>query len=289
VLALDAFSRCWVQEGLLLERVEGELEGEGREAMRALARAWNARNLAVFEHSLERMAEFLARAALEREPLTSKGAGRSEQRRAMEALAARLEAAERELWDRVISAHGLEGRAAVELAGRMELYAFEGLDRSSPGKGALIGGALSGALGGLAADLLSGGLTFGGGLVAGALLGALGGAGLSRGYQLVQARGTPQVRWSAELLEDLARRTALRYLAVAHSGRGRGPFEEGEPLSSWKGSVASAFAARAGLGALLKAPQQEPGALARDLRAELRAALVAALVQAYPRAAALLG
>jgi len=283
VLGLDAFSRCWVQEGTLLERVAGVLDGERRAAVAALTDAWNAQNRAVFDASLRSMAAFLARAAHDREELPQEP-GRKDKARAVEALATRLERAERELWDRVIAAHGLEGRAAVELVRRMESYAFEGAAATlDPRKGALVGGLVSGALGGLAADLLSGGLSFGGGLVAGALLGALGGAGLARGFRLVRSGAKPEVRWSGELLDDLRRRTVLRYLAVAHSGRGRGPFEEAEPLERWKDAVERAFAPR-------EAPSGGgEGASTAALERDLCAGLTRILREAYPEAARRLG
>ena len=51
---------------------------------------------------------------------------------------------------------------------------------------------VTGALMGLKADILSGGLTLGGGMLAGGVLGALGGAGLARGYNQVKGVETPQ-------------------------------------------------------------------------------------------------
>ena len=288
VLGLDAFSRCWVQEGVLLERVARELDGERRAALEVLARAWNGRNLQVFESSCERMAVFLALAAADRAPLPGEDAGRPQKRRAMEALALRLEAAERELWDAVIAEHGLEGRMAREVRKRLEDFDFEGAAPLTAGKGALIGSIVTGALGGLAADLLAGGLTLGGGLIAGALLGALGGAGLTSGFRLVRARGEPQVRWSAEFLAELARRTLLRYLALAHSGRGRGPFEEEQPLERWRSAVERALDAGSPLREALRSPPADSGSLEPLLRTRLRQALAEVLADAYPAARALL-
>jgi hypothetical protein len=197
----------------------------------------------------------------------------------MESLAARLERAERALWDEVIAAQGLEGRAAVEVARSMENVDVAGTEPLDARKGAVLGSVLSGALGGLAADVLAGGLTFGGGLVAGALVGAIGGAGLSQAFRLVRARGEPEVRWSRPFRSDLARRTALRYLAVAHSGRGRGPFEETEPLARWRDAVTDALG-------------DEPlaaDAPAAEVAPRLRRALAQVLTDAYPEARRTLG
>lgn len=274
VLGLDAFSRCWVQEGVLLARIATHLDGERAQAMRVLTAAWNARLREVFEASVERMAGFLADALGEREPLKGGLAGRGEKRKAMEALALRLEAAERALWDEVIALHGIEGHAAVELMDRMEHVDVSGEEPLDERKSALLGSVVSGALGGLAADVLAGGLTFGGGLVAGALLGALGGAGLSRGYRLVRGEVTPEVRWSPALLDALARRTVMRYLAVSHSGRGRGAFEESEPLEHWRQAVERELGADVLVGAADQAA----------IAARVKGALERVLEAAYPQA-----
>ncbi|HVS17159.1 MAG TPA: DUF3482 domain-containing protein [Planctomycetota bacterium] len=237
VLALDAFSRCWVQEGFLLERAARHLDAAKAAELRRLSEAWNARNLGVFAATAAAMARFLGQAAADREPLPGERASQAQKTASMSELARRLESAERELWDEAIAAHGLEGRAAVELARALEHVSVEGQSSARPGRDALIGGAISGALGGLAADLAAGGLTFGGGLVLGALLGALGGAGLGQGFDLVRGRGAPQVRWNDEFRSRLLRRTLLRYLTLAHFGRGRGPFAEGQPDARWSAAV----------------------------------------------------
>ena len=95
-------------------------------------------------------------------------------------------------------------------------------ERLSEGKSALIGGTIAGALTGLKADLVSGGLTFGAGLLVGGVLGALGGAGVARGYNLVRGAAHSSVTWSAVILDHLIDSSLLGYLAVAHYGRGRG-------------------------------------------------------------------
>ena len=102
------------------------------------------------------------------------------------------------------------------------------------GKAAVLGGVVSGALSGLAADLASGGLTFGAGLVTGGLLGALGAAGLARAFNLVRGRSTAYVRWGGEFLDGLVAAALIRYLAVAHYGRGRGEWTESEAPPFWK-------------------------------------------------------
>ena len=112
------------------------------------------------------------------------------------------------------------------------------------GKAALLGGALAGAAAGLKADLVSGGLTMGGGLLAGGLLGALGAAGAARAVNLVRGVGRGWVGWSDEALAAMTDAALLRYLAVAHFGRGRGDWAAGESPPHWRAVVADALAPR---------------------------------------------
>src|SRR5512135_3614877 len=110
------------------------------------------------------------------------------------------------------------------------------------GRAALLGSIVTGALTGLKADLAAGGLTFGAGMLVGGVVGGLAGAGLARGMNVMRGAEHPSVRWSEEFLDGLVRSSVLRYLAVAHFGRGRGRYVEGEAPSFWKGEVEQAMA-----------------------------------------------
>ena len=118
---------------------------------------------------------------------------------------------------------------------------FEMRLRLDEGKAAVWGGVVTGALAGLKADLLSGGLTLGGGLLAGGLLGALGGAGVARCVNLVRGTGQSWLAWNAEALNQIVEAALLRYLAVAHFGRGRGEWAQGETPPHWKDVVDDAL------------------------------------------------
>ena len=179
VLALDAFARCWVQEMALLRAVGAALPAAKRPALERLAAAWQGRRMAAFEASIEALASHLARAACDREPVDERGGLRTQLRellardgepsandRAAARLAARLDADVRMTTDRLIEIHGLEGRASAEVLGRLA-GDFAVASRVSEGKAAVLGGLVSGALSGLAADLATGGLTFGAGLLTG--------------------------------------------------------------------------------------------------------------------------
>ncbi|HWH83008.1 MAG TPA: GTPase domain-containing protein, partial [Burkholderiaceae bacterium] len=73
VLPLDAFARCWVQEGTLLRAVEDALEGEPRARMGRLRAAWQAQREATFEASMRSIAASLARTAAAAQALPDPG------------------------------------------------------------------------------------------------------------------------------------------------------------------------------------------------------------------------
>lgn len=225
VHALDAFTRSWVQEGLLLERVGELLPAGKRAAMEGLVAAWNARGLETLARSVGVLAELLDESAADSEPIPAGGAAAA-RKGAMTALVQRVETRLKAALDGLLAAHGLEGRAASVIRERAEDFVVSGLPGLDGRRGAFWGGLLSGAAGGLGADLLAGGLSFGAGALLGAIAGALGGAGLIRGLQLVQGSETPRVRWEPAFLDALLRRALLLYLAVAQSGRGRGALDD---------------------------------------------------------------
>lgn len=268
VLALDAFARCWVQEGELLRAVGQALPADKRTAFARLRAAWDERNVVTWKASMHELARRVARAALDREALPDAGAwdrvkdlggalrdsfghrlglkrehGARLHDAAMTRLAERLAADERASTDRLIALHGLGGHASERVLQRVaEQFAVQApLDE---GKAALWGGAVTGALAGLKADVLSGGLTLGGGLLAGGLLGALGALGLARGVNKVRGVEVPTFAWSPAALDALARSALLGYLAVAHFGRGRGDWAAAEHPPFWVDAVARALAPR---------------------------------------------
>ncbi len=252
VLALDAFSRAWVEESLLLQRVVGLLEGDKRAAMTRLVRAWNARNLRVLDASIDAIAAYLAGIAVDREPVgRPPGAGaswvrerladlqalsRAERERAMGALFDRVQAATRRLMDRLIELHELSGTSRAQVERRLEDTAIQGDQAINPTTGAIAGGAVSGLLAGLGADVLAGGLSLGGGAILGAMLGALGGYAFGGAYRLATG-GESGIQFQPAALDRLLREAVVRYLLVAHHGRGRGDYADLDVPAAWVADV----------------------------------------------------
>ncbi|MEP7139584.1 MAG: GTPase domain-containing protein [Caldimonas sp.] len=258
VLPLDAFARCWVQELTLLDAVRKALPPERRPLMARLRDAWRARRTGVFEAAVRSLAQSLARSALATEPLPERGDLRTRLRhagaalgigqaddtpaaRAQRALAEGLDEEARASTLALIRLHGLGGSAERDIPARLASQ-YEMRLRLDETQAAMWGGAVTGALVGLKADVLSGGLTLGGGMLTGGLLGALGSAGLARCVNLVRGTDRSLVAWKPEALEAIAEAALLRYLAVAHFGRGRGDWAQGEAPPHWKDVVAAALA-----------------------------------------------
>jgi hypothetical protein len=305
VLPLDAFARCWVQEGVLLQAIEQALKGEQRALMQRLHAAWSARQALRYGAALDELARSMARVASARAELAEspglraglrklgaalglRGDERNPALLAQAALAEQLDAEVRDSTTRLIELHGLSGQAQGEILQRVASH-YQLTLRMDESKAALIGGALTGALVGLKADVAAGGLTLGGGLLAGGLLGALGAAGLARAVNLVRGTDRSWLAWNGEALDTLLQAALLRYLAVAHFGRGRGDWERSETPAHWKPVVEAALADEAAtlqsLWAVREAqadPDEQVARLAPQLRPVIDRLLRATLARLYP-------
>jgi hypothetical protein len=273
--------------------------------MGRLLAAWQRRRQQTFDASMEVLAAGLARVAVQREVLPQAqgwggrlrrwgsaaglGAGaRSAVAAAEAALARQLDAQVRDSTRLLIALHGIDGSAQGEILIRLATH-FDRHLRLDEGKAALWGSVASGALLGLKADLLSGGLTLGGGLLAGGLIGALGAAGLARCVNLVRGTDLSWVSWNAAALDQLFEAALLRYLAVAHFGRGRGDWVLGESPAHWQAVVQSCVApSRPALDALWarRDPSGDPAsasALAGELAPLVTQACASMLRTLYPQ------
>jgi hypothetical protein len=191
----------------------------------------------------------------------------------------------------LLQLHGIGGAAEEEILRRLASH-YELRLRMDEKGAAIWGGVVSGALVGLKADVLSGGLTLGGGLLAGGLLGALGGAGLARCVNLVRGTERSSIAWNAEALDQMVDAALLRYLAVAHFGRGRGDWVQGEAPPHWKDVIARELAPRRDELAQIwsiRNPRGDDGdrtaALTAALEPLVRDAAASALARLYPGAA----
>jgi hypothetical protein len=254
VLPLDAFARCWVHEHVFYETVGQLLEPAKREGYLRLQSAWEANNRQRYRESMRVIARQLTDAARDceavevtqggmvRTAMHAIGFGKDAQRReqeAMAALAERVNAHISRATKQLLALHKLDPGQAASINARVrEHFAVRApLDKAQAG---LLGAILSGAATGLSADLMAGGLTFGGGALLGALVGGLTMAGAAWGFNRGTDREHPTVRFADPFLRTMLVGAILRYLAVAHFGRGRGNFVESESPPFWQAEVEDA-------------------------------------------------
>ena len=311
VLPFDAFARCWVQEGTLLSHVQSVLPAPKIAAFERIRAAWKRRNLTVFESSMQVLARQVAALAVDVERI-AEGQGKArawlgaaaqalsgvvgavkgnspEVDRAETALATRLDRQVRQATEELVRLHGLSGKATAEVLRRMghEFFVQRPADADTA---SVLGGLVSGALGGLAADLGAGGLTFGAGAVIGGVLGAFGARGLAKAYNLARGSEAGTVRWSSEFLSGRLVAALMRYLAVAHFGRGRGDFVAGAAPAHWLEAVEEALSEQAKQMEVLwaQARTNTPEATAAALLPLVSGAARAVLASLYPDSASML-
>jgi len=257
VLALDAFARCWVHEHVFYEAVGALVPEPKRAAYARLRAAWEANNLARYHASLRITAEQLAaalrdsedvaeeRSSLLQSALKAVRLGKGEAQRqeaAMARLVERLNERIAQSTMRLLTLHRLDPGDAARINARVRdnFKVRAPLDKTQAG---LLGAVVSGAATGLSADLMAGGLTLGGGALLGAIVGALTMAGAAWGFNTTTDRNHPTVQFAPAFLRTLMVSAILRYLAVAHFGRGRGNFVEGEAPPFWQAAVEASLQA----------------------------------------------
>ena len=259
VLALDAFARCWVHERVFYDTIGKMLEPASQEGYARLFAVWEANNAERFRQSMDVTAQQLVAAVRDSEAVEEeqksllrsamnavglRQGAEQRQEKAMAALLARLNGQIGTATARLLSLHQLDPSEAAKINARVRHnFAIRApLDKAQAG---LIGAVISGAATGLSADLMAGGLTLGGGALIGGLLGALTFAGAAWGFNASTDRNHPTVQFADDFLKSLLVASILRYLAVAHFGRGRGNFVESEAPAFWQTEVENAVAMHA--------------------------------------------
>lgn len=237
-LPLDGWMRCWIQESILFQRITAILPPEKQPHFDRLITDWTKEHHdRVFTDSIQIMANALAETAADRvvaekeslfdkakTAISSKPSEQSERARA--ALVDSLVRRSRNVMEQLLEAHKLEGVPKDRVDSMVE-----GLRANNPNAPpevlAVLGGVGSGLLAGLLADVQLGGMTFGGGAAAGALIGGVTAYALGRGFQKVKGQdGATCLQWSKEFLIDEWIASSMRYLTIAHFGRGQGQWHE---------------------------------------------------------------
>lgn len=246
VLNMDAFSRCWVQEGELMDKILAVLPEQKQTSFTVLKAAWALRNQDVFLRSMQLLAHQLTASALDGVPVKkesliqklgfNRGPLEAEWKEARQKLSESLAGRAEQTMNRLIELHGLEGR---EERGEMLRAARQDFTEPQQVEAAVwsaLGAVASGALAGLVVDLKAGGMTFGGGAILGGIGGGLGAYALITTYNLVRGEDN-KLHWSREHLREQVKLALLSYLAVAHFGRGRGSWKRDPRPEHWQREV----------------------------------------------------
>ena len=303
VLPLDAFARCWVHERVFYEAV-GQLITPNKSAGYAsLLAVWDANNEERFHASMRLTAQQLAAAArdsqkvgLESRSLLNsalqatglrKAGNLQRQDQAMGILVDRLNEGIGATTRQLLALHRLDPGESTRINQRVrENFAVRApIDKAQAG---LLGAVLSGAATGLSADLMAGGLTLGAGALLGSVVGALGFAGAAWGFNASTDREQTTVQFTDEFLRTLLVASVLRYLTVAHFGRGRGHFAQSEAPAFWQTEVERAVSAEEAavnrLWQALRLPSSDADAPAGAAQAVLLRITSSVLRQLYPAA-----
>jgi len=299
VLPLDAFARCWVHEYVFYESVTPLIGEEKRTAYARLLAAWGQRNRERYLSALNMSAEQIAAAARDSEALGDQrpgmlrsalkavGIGKDEQRRqelAMAALVQRFNDGINHATARMLSLYRIDPGQATNVNARVrENFAVRApVDKAQAG---LLGAVVSGAATGLSADMMAGGLTLGAGALLGAIAGGITAAGAAWGFNQGTDRNRASVKFADPFLQSMLTGAILRYLAVAHFGRGRGNYVESEAPAFWQLEAEQALAATKVDGERLwQSVRAAPdlGAATRLVEAALVPAVTATLQRLYP-------
>ena len=257
VMALDAFARCWVHERVFYQAVGKLLPAEKQDAYARLLAVWTQQNETRFQSAMGLIAQQLVNAAQDSElieladgallgkVLGAIGLGKPrdqrQQNKAMNVLMTRLDNSIFSTTASLLALHRLDAGAAKKINERVHqgFVIRAPVDQKQAG---LLGAALSGAATGLSADLIAGGMTFGAGALVGGLVGALTFSGAAWVFNASTDRNQSRVSFSDDFLRNLLTASLLRYLAVAHFGRGRGNFVESEAPAFWQQEVEAALA-----------------------------------------------
>jgi GTPase SAR1 family protein len=289
VIAMDAFARCWVHERVFYEAVRELIAPSKKEIYEQLFLLWEKENETRFQNAMALIATQIAAAARDKELVKPKGGirlaglgGRSDEKRqgdAMNELVSRLNQKINECTLGLLELHKLDAGSIGKINERVR-SAFVIKESVSTTKAGVFGAIMSGAVTGLMADLMSGGLTLGTGALVGGVLGAISAAGAAWAFNATTDRNESSVRFTDEFMQGQLAVALLRYLAVIHFGRGRGEFVESEAPTFWQNEVEilvfkykSAFTTSLGIARTLPSLQKAGIAIEETLEPLARAIL----------------
>lgn len=255
VLPMDAFARCWVQEFVLFDAIDKALPKELESTFESLREVWARQRRTAYNSSIQAITDYLTKLANDKEvaenvsiidqiKLLSKRVGLFKQetmddplRAAQTALAARAADDFCAFTDKLIAVNQLKGYGIRKEVLQRVQTDWKITYSVSPASAALAGSIGTGTAGGLASDIATGGLSLGLATLIGSAVGALGGAGLALAYNHKKNVNGTIVAWSDNAMHEFIVDAVLLYFVIAHFGRGRGNWVDGEYPKHWKKDV----------------------------------------------------
>lgn len=250
VLPMDAFARCWIQEVELFNVIGQALPESHQATYASLERVWIRSRRATYSQSVRAISHHILRLLLNHKLipapsikeqvltfakhfglLKNKTEELEDAQTALSAFAADRFCS---LTNELIRINQLRGHGvAKEILRRMKTdwnTTVHSIDLQRAGAM----GAGVGAASGVAADLSVAGLSMGLGTLIGTVIGAIGGASAAKIYNAKHQKEGIEIDWSEEAMQNFLLEALLLYLAIAHFGRGRGDWVEGESPAHWK-------------------------------------------------------
>ncbi|MCB1050990.1 MAG: DUF3482 domain-containing protein [Acidobacteria bacterium] len=215
-MVLDSFCRHWSQEMALFEMVAPSINPNLQAAFSIWRMAYQNRE----SNREQQAASIIAALVCQAAGWQTTRAGRSD-KQIFEEVSNELNFQLQKCVQELVTLYGLDQEGQTRIQAQID-----DLDRGlysplSENKTGFWASVISGATGGLAADLAAGGMTFGGGFVLGALLGGLGGFGLAKASQWFV--GSAKLHWRPTFLFQYFSLILGYWMQVAHHGRARGP------------------------------------------------------------------
>lgn len=256
VVALDAFTRSWIHEQRLFQVVQATIPADKQAGYQRIVQAWESNNSQRFDASMQAITQLLVEAVQWSEPIDAPGGAlnwntlknaisaspnnehNTPESLAMQRLLKHLQQQDLRTTQSLLQLHHLDGKVAGHIHDQLREYftIHQPLDSRQMG---LWGALTTGAAGGLGADLAAGGLTMGAGALIGALAGAVTFASAAFGINKLRGQAKHQVNLNNEFLDTVLHTSLLKYLAVAHFGRGQGAFSQSDAPAHWAAEVAA--------------------------------------------------
>ncbi len=216
-LNLQDLADGWLPQGRLMQALRQALPGDTR--LQRLAGSWQRHQQVRLDEGAALVAQGLALMASTRVPLADNGllARKADAEAARTALSETLQAQWQEALAPLLAWSGQQPHGgALVVSGQAAAPHAVLRKKVGEGRAAVVGGVLTGALAGLKADVLSGGLTMGAGLLAGGVLGALGGAGVARGLNVVRGADSNFAAWDETAMDQLTQALLQQHLASGY-------------------------------------------------------------------------